>query len=121
LIVFTKIKKENTKKHTRLKGGFETGKVFVLQNENSASAVKFWLVRFKITIGDYRGTSFLREGLVQREMDFDDGSAVRLTVADIIRYRSLDTKPYLKGMKNILMSQKSVLRVVNYMKRDSIK
>jgi carboxyl-terminal processing protease len=43
LIVFTKIKKENTKKHTRLKKGFETGKVFVLQNENSASGVKFWL------------------------------------------------------------------------------
>jgi hypothetical protein len=81
--------------------------------------VKFWLVRFKITIGDYRGTSFLREGLVQREMDFDDGSAVRLTVADI-HTRSLDTKAYLRGMKNILMSQKSVLRVVNYMK-DSIK
>jgi C-terminal processing protease CtpA/Prc len=34
------------------------------------------------------------KGLVQREMDFDDGSAVRLTVADIIRlqvarYKSL--------------------------------
>jgi carboxyl-terminal processing protease len=48
------------------------------------------------------------KGLVQRE-DFDDGSAVRLTVA---RYytptgRSIQ-KPYLKGMKNILMSQKSV-------------
>jgi carboxyl-terminal processing protease len=47
------------------------------------------------------------KGLVQREMDFDDGSAVRLTVA---RYytptgRSIQ-KPYLKGMKNILMSQK---------------
>jgi carboxyl-terminal processing protease len=68
---------------------------------------------------DYRGTSFLREGLVQREMDFDDGSAVRLTVADIHTW-SLDTKAYLRGMKNILMSQKSVLRVVNYMK-DSIK
>jgi carboxyl-terminal processing protease len=85
----------------------------VLQNENSASGVKFWLVRFKITIGDH-GTSFFGKGLVQREMDFDDGSAVRLTVA---RYytptgRSIQ-KPYLKGMKNILMSQKSVLIVVN--------
>jgi carboxyl-terminal processing protease len=58
------------------------------------------------------------KGLVQREMDFDDGSAVRLTVA---RYytptgRSIQ-KPYLKGMKNILMSQKSVLIVVNYMRK----
>jgi carboxyl-terminal processing protease len=54
--------------------------------------------------------------------DFDDGSAVRLTVA---RYytptgRSIQ-KPYLKGMKNILMSQKSVLRVVNYMRKTAYK
>jgi carboxyl-terminal processing protease len=69
---------------------------FVLQNENSASAVKFWLVRFKITIGDI-GTSFLREGLVQREMDFDDGSAVRLTVARYYAYRSVDTKALSEG------------------------
>jgi carboxyl-terminal processing protease len=41
LIVFTKIKKGKYKKHTRLKkGGFETGKVFVLQNENSSPRVK---------------------------------------------------------------------------------
>jgi carboxyl-terminal processing protease len=57
------------------------------------------------------------KGLVQREMDFDDGSAVRLTVA---RYytptgRSIQ-KPILRGMKNIL-SQKSVLIVVNYMRK----
>jgi carboxyl-terminal processing protease len=94
----------------------------VLQNENSASAVKFWLVRFKITIGDFVGRRSFGKGLVQREMDFDDGSAVRLTVA---RYytptgRSIQ-KPILRGMKNILMSQKSVLRVVNYMKRQHIK
>jgi carboxyl-terminal processing protease len=32
------------------------------------------------------------KGLVQREMDFDDGSAVRLTVARYYTPRSLDTK-----------------------------
>jgi carboxyl-terminal processing protease len=37
LIVLLKIKKENTKTYAT-KNGFETGKVFVLQNENSASA-----------------------------------------------------------------------------------
>jgi carboxyl-terminal processing protease len=37
MIVLPK-KKATYKKHTRLKGDFETGKVFVLQNENSASA-----------------------------------------------------------------------------------
>jgi carboxyl-terminal processing protease len=58
------------------------------------------------------------KGLVQREMDFDDGSAVRLTVANdrlqVARYKAI-----LRGMKNILMSQ-SVLIVVNY-EKDSIK
>jgi carboxyl-terminal processing protease len=52
----------------------------VLQNENSASASE--ILAGAIQDND-RGlsTSFLRKGLVQREMDFDDGSAVRLTVA----------------------------------------
>jgi carboxyl-terminal processing protease len=96
------------------KGGFETGKNLCCRMKIVPPRVKFWLVRFKITIGDYRGRRSFGKGLVQREMDFDDGSAVRLTVA---RYytptgRSIQ-KPYLKGMKNILMSQKSVLIVVN--------
>jgi carboxyl-terminal processing protease len=43
------------------------------------------------------GRRSFRKGLVQREMDFDDGSAVRLTVARYYTYRSVDTKPYLKG------------------------
>jgi carboxyl-terminal processing protease len=68
--------------------------------------VKFWLVRFKITIGDYRGTSFLGKGLVQREMDFDDGSAVRLTVADIIRQGRSIQKPYLGNEEYFNESEK---------------
>jgi carboxyl-terminal processing protease len=40
IIVLPK-KKAAYKKHMQLKGDFQTGKVFVLQNENSASAVKF--------------------------------------------------------------------------------
>jgi hypothetical protein len=88
----------------------------VLQNENSASAVKFWLVRFKITIGDYWDVvpwerfSATRNGF-RWFCGAIDGSKI------LYAYRSVDTKAYLKGMKNILMSQKSVLRVVNYEKR----
>jgi hypothetical protein len=57
--VFTK-KKENTKTYATKKGGFETGK-YLCYMKIVPPRVKFWLVRFKITIGDHRGTSFLRE------------------------------------------------------------
>jgi hypothetical protein len=36
-------------------------------------------------------------------MDFDDGSGAIDGSKILYAYRSLDTKPYLKGMKNILM------------------
>jgi C-terminal processing protease CtpA/Prc len=63
----------------------------VLQNENSASAVKILAGAIQDNDGDYRGTSFLQEGLVQREMDFDDGSAIDGSKI-LYAYRSVDTK-----------------------------
>jgi len=100
LIVFTKNKKGAIDKTFATEDGdFETGRVSVLIDENSASASE--ILAGAIQDND-RGTIYGRrsfgKGLVQREMDFDDGSAVRLTIA---RYytpsgRSIQ-KPYKKG------------------------
>lgn len=100
LIVFTKNKKGTIDKTFATKEGiFETGRLYVLIDENSASASE--ILAGAIQDND-RGTIVGRrsfgKGLVQREMDFDDGSAVRLTIS---RYytpsgRSIQ-KPYVKG------------------------
>ncbi|WP_299189943.1 S41 family peptidase [uncultured Aquimarina sp.] len=102
LIMFTKNKKgaiENN--YATRNGSFEKGNVFVLINENSASASEI----FAGAIQDNdRGTIVGRrsygKGLVQREMALGDGSAIRLTIS---RYytptgRSIQ-KPYENGNK----------------------
>lgn len=110
LIVFTKNKRAKVDKtYATKKGNFETGELFILINENSASASE--ILAGAVQDND-RGTIVGRrsfgKGLVQREMDFEDGSAVRLTVS---RYytptgRSIQ-KPYLKGSEQYFKESES--------------
>ena len=102
LILFTKNKNGNIEKtFATKKGRFENSKVYVLINENSASASEIVAGALQDNdVGIIVGRRSYGKGLVQREMELGDGSAVRLTVA---RYytptgRSIQ-KPYDNGNK----------------------
>jgi carboxyl-terminal processing protease len=100
LIVFTKNKKGRIDKtYASDNGEFEENKITILINENSASASEILAGAIQDNDrGLIIGRRSFGKGLVQREMPFEDGSSVRLTIA---RYytptgRSIQ-KSYKKG------------------------
>lgn len=124
LIVKTKNKKgiEDLSYATE-KGVFETGRLYVLIDENSASASEIFAGAIQDNDrGTIVGRRSFGKGLVQREMKMNDGSAVRLTIA---RYytpsgRSIQ-KPYEdKGEKYFNEFEKRFLSGELY-EADSIK
>ena len=83
LILFTKNKKGKIENYfATKKGDFENGDIYVLINENSASASEVIAGALQDNDkGIILGRRSFGKGLVQRDMALGDGSAVRLTVS----------------------------------------
>ena len=99
LIVFTKNRKGRIDKtFSTSKGDFEKGNVVILINENSASASEILAGAIQDNDrGIIMGRRSFGKGLVQREMNFGDGSAVRLTIA---RYYTPTGRSIQKSYEN---------------------
>lgn len=99
LILYTKNKRGRIDKvFASGKGDFENKPVYVLINEKSASASEIIAGSLQDNdIGTIVGRRSFGKGLVQREMDLGDGSAVRLTVS---RYYTPTGRSIQKSYQN---------------------
>ncbi|MDX1363845.1 S41 family peptidase [Arenibacter latericius] len=99
MILYTKNKRGRIDKvFATNKGHFENKPVYVLINEKSASASEIIAGSLQDNdIGTIVGRRSFGKGLVQREMDLGDGSAVRLTVS---RYYTPTGRSIQKSYEN---------------------
>lgn len=131
LIVFTKNKNgEVDKSYATKSGSFEDGKVYVLIDQNSASASEIIAGALQDNDkGIIVGCRSFGKGLVQQEMDLGDGSAVRLTTSRYYTptgrsiqkpYSSNDSKSYnsdyLKRIHNGELVNKDSIKVNDTLK-----
>ena len=125
MIVFTKNKGGKIdESFATAKGDFEDGKVYVLIDENSASASEIVAGALQDNDkGSIVGRRSFGKGLVQQEMSLGDGSAVRLTIS---RYYTPTGRSIQKPYDDKNGSQYYNDRIIRYhngelTNRDSIK